>query len=348
MKKLLILALASAFVAAANADATINWGVTTSTLTNASWNDDNAPGVVGSVFKIDADVGDGVALLPSGTAPAPQVKTVVTVVAQFDTINNVDELAEPGEGAKTAFTVANVSGTPRYRYWNGSGWAALDDTVTAVTNSAIAIKIELDNSKPNTTKAAFNVNDTQIGQPVTISSDTETTLSALAFAGTGTLTSVAATVTPAYAEYDGTRYETTAAAVAARATAGGNDNITLYAHNNAYDLPTEQNKVYYAKEGQTTTLGVFPASGAGAKNSPYEINNLAELKAFQQYVDKKYTTTNTYFQQTADITLDAAWPGIGLQNGKDSYASEAFNAAAFCGTFDGGNHTISGDRKSVV
>ena len=347
MKKLLILALASAFVAAANA-ADVSWfSANANGSTTADWS--STPQVKDGVISVDEDVGTALALTPKvgNTAPAPQVKTVVTVVAQFDTINDVNELAEPGEDAKTAFTVANVSGTPRYRYWNGSGWAELDDAVTAVTNSAITIKIELDNSTPNTTKAAFKVNDSLIGQTKTIASNAEIALSGLAFAGTGSLTSVAATVTPAYAEYAGTRYETTAAAVAARTTAGGNDNITMYdpVEVGKYDLyDNANNKVYYTStSGNTTTLaGVFPDSGDGTENNPWKIRSLAELKAFQVYVATNYPTAGKYFQQTANITLDAAWPGIGLQNGKDSYASEAFNAAAFCGTFDGDNHTISG------
>ena len=81
-----------------------------------------------------------------------------------------------------------------------------------------------------------------------------------------------------------------------------------------------------------------------AVNGAYEIDNLAELKLFQKGVanTNELTTANTTFKLTADVALDEAWPGIGLPNGKDVYSTAAFNAAAFCGTFDGQNHTISG------
>ena len=87
-----------------------------------------------------------------------------------------------------------------------------------------------------------------------------------------------------------------------------------------------------------------------AVDGAYEIDNLTELKAFQANVATNetsgnksiLTTTNLTFKLTADIELDAAWPGIGVQNGKDIYSTETFNGAAFCGTFDGQNHTISG------
>ena len=74
----------------------------------------------------------------------------------------------------------------------------------------------------------------------------------------------------------------------------------------------------------------------------YEIDNLAELKLFQKGVAAGLATASTTFKLTADVTLDAAWPGIGLQNGKDVYTTQQFNDEAFCGTFDGQNHTISG------
>ena len=84
-----------------------------------------------------------------------------------------------------------------------------------------------------------------------------------------------------------------------------------------------------------------------AVNGAYEIDNLAELKLFQKGIaittnELKLATAGETFKLTADIALDEAWPGIGVQNGKDIYSTADFNAAAFCGTFDGQNHTISG------
>ena len=82
----------------------------------------------------------------------------------------------------------------------------------------------------------------------------------------------------------------------------------------------------------------------------YTIDDLTDLLAFQTGVATNLysakasdlPTANVTFKLTADIALNAAWPGIGLQNGKDVYSTAAFNAAAFQGTFDGQNHTISG------
>lgn len=87
-----------------------------------------------------------------------------------------------------------------------------------------------------------------------------------------------------------------------------------------------------------------------AVDGAYEIDNLAELKLFQAGVAtnttsenaSKLATTGLTFKLTDNITLTEAWPGIGVQNGKDIYSTETFNGAAFCGTFDGQNHTISG------
>ena len=74
----------------------------------------------------------------------------------------------------------------------------------------------------------------------------------------------------------------------------------------------------------------------------YGIDSLAELKNFQQGVAKGLPTVGKTFKLTADVALDAAWPGIGLQNGKDLVDEQAFVDGAFSGIFDGQNHTISG------
>ena len=81
-----------------------------------------------------------------------------------------------------------------------------------------------------------------------------------------------------------------------------------------------------------------------AVDGAYEIDDLAELKLFQKGVanTNELTTANTTFKLTANITLDAPWPGIGLQNGKDVYNTQQFDDEAFLGTFDGQNYTISG------
>ena len=95
-----------------------------------------------------------------------------------------------------------------------------------------------------------------------------------------------------------------------------------------------------------TTFG-WPEYLGEAVDGAYEIDNLAELKLFQKGIaittnELKLATAGETFKLTADIALDAAWPGIGVQNGKDIYSTAGFNAAAFQGTFDGQNHTISG------
>ena len=121
---------------------------------------------------------------------------------------------------------------------------------------------------------------------------------------------------------------------------------------------TELGEVYPvvdAPEPEPTWADVLGEAVAGA----YQIDNLAELKAFQANVGV-IPTENETFELTTDIALDAAWPGIGIQNGKDlvSYTvgtqsgnitkeeadrrDAAYEAGAFKGTFDGQNHTISG------
>ena len=78
----------------------------------------------------------------------------------------------------------------------------------------------------------------------------------------------------------------------------------------------------------------------GTAEHPFEIRSLADLKAFQSAVADGKGADKCYVQ-TADIALDDAWPGIGIQNGKDIVGTAAFDNGAFKGTYDGGDCTVS-------
>ena len=104
-------------------------------------------------------------------------------------------------------------------------------------------------------------------------------------------------------------------------------------------------------EGASGIAKYFPQTATsgqdGSAENPYEIPNLAALRALQAAVANTTNCFGLCFLQTADIALDAPWPGIGIQNGKDLVASktaedvEAFDYGAFRGTYDGGNFTVS-------
>ena len=78
----------------------------------------------------------------------------------------------------------------------------------------------------------------------------------------------------------------------------------------------------------------------GTAAHPFEIRSLADLKAFQSAVAAGKGADKCYVQ-TADIALDDAWPGIGIQNGKDIVGTAAFDNGAFKGTYDGRDFTVS-------
>ncbi len=78
----------------------------------------------------------------------------------------------------------------------------------------------------------------------------------------------------------------------------------------------------------------------GTAAHPFEIRSLADLKALQAAVAAGKGADKCYVQ-TADIALDDAWPGIGIQNGKDIVGTAAFDNGAFKGTYDGGDCTVS-------
>ena len=88
------------------------------------------------------------------------------------------------------------------------------------------------------------------------------------------------------------------------------------------------------------------AVGDGSAANPWQIPNLAALEALQLAVATEPTLGASNYVQTADIVMTNAWPGIGLKGGKDYVNGgnkniPAYEEGAFCGTFDGQNHTIS-------
>ena len=95
-----------------------------------------------------------------------------------------------------------------------------------------------------------------------------------------------------------------------------------------------------ALAGATLTFadGVTEMDGTAAH--PFEIRSVADLKALQAAVADGNGADKCYVQ-TADIALTEAWPGIGIQNGKDIVGDPEFDNGAFTGTYDGGNFTIS-------
>lgn len=69
------------------------------------------------------------------------------------------------------------------------------------------------------------------------------------------------------------------------------------------------------------------AGGDGSVGDPYQIATEAQLRAFAEATQAgKLVTTNVYFVLTADIALNGEWTPV----------------HSFGGTFDGGNHTVSG------
>ena len=98
-------------------------------------------------------------------------------------------------------------------------------------------------------------------------------------------------------------------------------------------------------EGVSGIAKYFPQTATagqdGSAENPFEIPNLAALQALQAMVADTTNCFGLCFLQTADIAMDAPWPGIGIPNGKDIYNTDEFQNGAFRGTYDGGNFTVS-------
>ena len=81
------------------------------------------------------------------------------------------------------------------------------------------------------------------------------------------------------------------------------------------------------------------AGGDGSEEDPYKIATpaqLARLAYLVIYGSEQYMFSNTYFVQTTDLDMSEFW-----WNAIGTYTSPT-NIQAFAGTYDGGEHTISG------
>ena len=115
----------------------------------------------------------------------------------------------------------------------------------------------------------------------------------------------------------------------------------------SYDAAVEKAK-YKATYGdfshyEKADPGKF-AGGSGTAEDPYRISNEAQLRYLSYSINADVNWSDTYFVQTADITLTGGdWQPIGWAlNGEVNGKKTQVCAYPFKGNFDGGNYTIRG------
>ncbi len=258
-------------------------------------------------------------VLDTLTSPAVTGATCFDMFVQFpkDVSEQTPNLDELGEDAKVAVYL-NSTTNICVVYGNGNGGHETYEGPEVKPDTWARLTI----AKGDSGYAVY-INSVLIETfaPITSSGD----LGKVEFTGSGKLDNFVARTTNPF--YEGTY-------AASVGTGDDNEKYATYSAALADVLDS----------GATATItipGETPKTLDGKAANPYEITCLDDLKAFQAAVaDKK--GLNKCYKLTADITLDAAWPGIGLQNGKDDVSNATkFDVAAFCGTFDGQNHTIS-------
>lgn len=324
---------ASVCAATSSTQPRLNWfseTATAATATAGAWSGDDRI-IENNVAEIDGET----IYTPTNNSTT---NATVKVTVSFSTLPS--ELPSTDmTGAQAAITAAATNGTPAAYYVYGKESAGDTATwigvsgFTPVAEANVDVTIDIDYE---TGKATYVIGDT-VAANVYLANVPATRVSSLTFAGNGTISgTILGTKGTATHCIGNANYGSYADALAAAIENGGS--IQSWSGD--------------AANGWTSAATAGTGVGTGTVADPFEIPNLDALKAFQSLV----ATTNCaglYFRQTADIALDAPWPGIGLQNGKDilngdSTASPpivadpaAFGAAAFCGTYDGGNFTVS-------
>ena len=256
-------------------------------------------------------------------------QTVVSTVSLTFPSGTTSLPSAPGENPQTAFTVA-TNGNGVAKYWvygkeTAGASAAWIEGSAATVGEAVTVTITIDYAAQGGATATYSIGGTTVATAFLANTPSSACVSSFAFAGNGTVSSL---FTGKYGSADfvvGQKaYASYAAALEAALAAGTSVS--------GWDAT--------ASDGQGGTGAYDNTYAAGTSANPYLIPTLDALKVFQAAVANSNGLTSCY-RQTADIALDAAWPGIGLQNGKDDYDKAVFDDAAFKGTYDGGNYTIS-------
>ena len=116
------------------------------------------------------------------------------------------------------------------------------------------------------------------------------------------------------------------------------DNGEIYdfdiSKNKTQAVTPSNGKVYTIE--RTGKQHVVPATlndlkGTGVPSDPYQIGSIADLKCMANNLKKESDSKGKYFELTSDIIINGEWTPISQFN------------KAFCGTFNGNGHTISGD-----
>ena len=98
-------------------------------------------------------------------------------------------------------------------------------------------------------------------------------------------------------------------------------------------VPTVTITAHAAIEGLTV--------GDGTEGSPYEISSLEELEALRDYINAGNDGADKYFKLTANIDMSEKY-GADINGGEVSWTPIGNDSKKFTGTFDGGEHTITG------
>lgn len=260
-----------------------------------------------------------------------QVSTEGNVVVTEATL----EFSAPGaslpdvpSGAQAALTVAAANNVTNYyvlgKENNQPAWIAVERSTVAPTDQAVPVKITIDYDANNGAgSVTYAIGETPVtaytGALANAPASGSRYVSALDFQGNGVVSGILSGTDGILASHKiGSEYYASYVDALEAALADGNNAAVT-----AWD---------------TSDWAATSCDGTAA--NPYEIRDLATLKAFQAAVANSNGLDYAYVQ-TADIGLDAPWPGIGLQNGKDDYKTAKFDDAAFKGTYDGGNHSIT-------
>ena len=346
MKKLLILALASAFSVVATATTTSEWfrGASNGsqlTFSNATWSvviDED----VSSDFKnvsydsnnivLDLDSGETLVLTPdANTAPDTNTVTVVNISDAVFTPCAFDSIdADLTNGVQTALTVAYKNGETNYYAHSNGEWVQL---AGVPSSEPVSVVIKMNYYESSSVTATFKIgNGDEQTKPV---GTTSRSVGSVSLAGNGKVKSLATGVELGYASYGGRKYPSVADAIAARGNNVGND-ITLHKHSDSYGA----DNVIAITNDQQTVLA-FPrttTSGQdGTESHPYEIADAGGLVALTNAVAQVEGARSKHYKQMADIDMTSAgaFAGIG------TYDANPTNGIPFTGTYDGQGHKIS-------
>ncbi|MBQ9890498.1 MAG: cadherin-like beta sandwich domain-containing protein [Firmicutes bacterium] len=144
-------------------------------------------------------------------------------------------------------------------------------------------------------------------------------------------------------KFDPAGMEVTATYADGKAVTAGPESFTFAPDTELHLKDTVITVSYAGLTAEQKISFTTPFDGAGTEDDPFQIKTAADMQTFDEMVEAGESFEGTFLKMMNDITLDAAFNGVGFGNnqGGTTAGYNANTCKGFSGDFDGGKFTLT-------